>query len=138
MFSSSSVRPLLFLLLFSIAGVASADNWMAVAEAVIEQVDASEQAYRAGDVRGARQTVVGAYFGVFEERKMEAAMRMQLGAKHTYQVERLFGALRKAVKQPDAGGRVAEVASQIRQAMRRDAALLDEAGIPLTVYRVNQ
>lgn len=138
MFPSSSVRPLLFLLLFSISGIASAGNWMAVAEAVIEQVDASEQAYRAGDVKGARQAVVGAYFGVFEERKMEAAMRMQLGAKHTYQVERLFGSLRKAVKQPDAGIQVAEVAAEIRQAMRRDAALLDEAGIPLTVYRVNQ
>ena len=138
MFSFSLVPTLLFLLLFPIAGVASAGNWMAVAEAVIEQVDASEQAYRAGDSKTARQAVIGAYFGVFEERKMEAAMRMQLGIKHTYQVERLFGVLRKAVKQPDAEERVAEVASEIRQAMRRDAALLDEAGIPLTVYRVNQ
>jgi fumarate hydratase class II/high-affinity iron transporter len=69
---------------------------------------------------------------------MEAAMRMELGAKHTYRVERLFGDLRKSIRSGGNGGQVSAIAESVRVAMRRDAALLDRAGIPLEVFKVNQ
>ncbi|MCW8944593.1 MAG: hypothetical protein OQL27_07440 [Sedimenticola sp.] len=136
-----TVRKLVFILFVSalpLATLAAEANWVSVGEEVITHVDAAEKAYLAGEQKQAKRSVVRAYFGVFEDRKMEAAMRMELGAKHTYLVERQFGALRKAI-QKDAGSiEVAQIAEGIRVAMRRDALLIDQAGIPLEVFKVNQ
>lgn len=130
---------LLGLLLLSFPGWAGESaGWKSVAEAVVEHIDAAEQSYLAGDAKQAKRAVVSAYFGVFEDRKMEAAMRMELGAKHTYQVERQFGDLRKAIQKEAAGDEVSAIAESIRVAMRRDAEQLDRAGIPLEVFKVNQ
>ncbi|WP_428608838.1 hypothetical protein [Sedimenticola sp.] len=129
----------LWLLALPCAGWAGdSTGWLAVAEAVVQHIDQAEQAYLAGDHKQAKHAVVSAYFGVFEDRKMEAAMRLELGAKHTYLVEKKFGDLRKAIQKDAGGAEVSAVAESIRVAMRRDAALLDKAGIPLTVFKVNQ
>lgn len=125
-------------LLPAIGWTAEPAGWLAVAEAVVEHIDAAEQSYLAGDAKQAKRSVVSAYFGVFEDRKMEAAMRMELGAKHTYQVERLFGDLRKAIQKGQDAADVNAIAESIRVAMRRDAEKLDQAGIPLEVFQVNQ
>jgi hypothetical protein len=129
---------ILFLGLLPMATLAAEANWVAVAEAVITHIDAAEKAYLAGEQKQAKRAVVRAYFGVFEDRKMEAAMRMELGAKHTYRVEKEFGALRKAIQKDVGSAEVARIAEGIRVAMRRDALLIDRAGIPMEVFRVNQ
>ena len=126
------------LLLPAIGWADQLPGWSGVAEEVVRHIDMAEQSYLAGDVKQAKRSVVSAYFGVFEERKMEAAMRMELGARHTYQVERQFGDLRKTIQKGLDGAEVSAIADSIRLAMRRDAALLDQAGIPLEVFRVNQ
>ncbi len=125
------------LLLSGMAMAAQPATWQAVAEAVMQHIDAAEQSYLAGDAKQANRAVVSAYFGVFEDRKMEAAMRMELGARHTYQVERLFGDLRKAIRSGVDGDEVSAIAESVRLAMRRDAEQLDRAGIPLEVFKVN-
>ncbi|MDF1527715.1 MAG: hypothetical protein P1R74_01185 [Sedimenticola sp.] len=117
---------------------ADSTNWHSVAEDVIKHIDEVEVAYLKNRPIEAKKAVVSAYFGVFEDRKMEAAMRTELGAKHTYQVERLFGDLRKAVQKSQASAEVSGIAESIRIAMRRDGAALDKAGIPMAVFQVNQ
>lgn len=118
--------------------VAGESSWQAVAEAVVKHIDEAEVACAKGDSKQAKRAVVNAYFGVFEERKMEAAMRMELGAKHTYLVEKIFGELRKAIQQDVGSEQIGLIAEKIRLAMHRDALLLDQAGIPLAVFQVNQ
>ncbi len=117
---------------------AADNNWAPIAEQIIEFIDEAENHYQTDDLKSAKQSIVKAYFGVFEDRKMEAAMRMELGSKHTYRVEKLFGNLRKAMTKGAPKTETAAIAQSIREAMRRDAQKLDQAGIPLEVFRVNQ
>ncbi len=117
---------------------ASEQNWSPIAEQIVGFIDDAEKHYQADDLKKAKQSIIRAYFGVFEDRKMEAAMRQELGSKHTYQVERLFGNLRKAMTKGASREETAVIAQSIREAMRRDAKKLDQAGIPLEVFRVNQ
>lgn len=117
---------------------ASEANWQAVAEDVINHINAAEKAILSGEPKQAKRALVSAYFGVFEDRKMEAAMRMELGAQHTYRVEKQFGTLRKAIQKDADAAEVARITEGIRIAMRRDARLLDQAGIPMEVFKVNQ
>ena len=118
--------------------LATTPGWKGVAEEVVAHIDAAETAYRAGDQKQANRSIISAYFGVFEDRKMEAAMRLELGAKHTYLVEKQFANMRKAIRKDAGEASVAAIAQSIREAMRRDAARLDEAGIPLDVFKVKQ
>jgi len=46
--------------------------------------------------------------------------------------------MRKAIKNREPPDIVNKIAEGIRQAVRRDAKVLDEAGIPAGVFRVNQ
>ena len=112
--------------------------WQPLAEKIVGFIDEAEVRYQEGDAKAAQRAVVEAYFGVFEDRKMEAAMRTTIGAKHTYLVEKQFGSMRKAIKNRESPDIVNEIAEGIRQAMRRDAKVLDEADIPTGVFRVNQ
>ncbi|MEW5008921.1 hypothetical protein A9Q80_00655 [Cycloclasticus sp. 46_83_sub15_T18] len=112
--------------------------WAPVAEQIILHIESAESHYQAGDLLTAKQFIIKAYFGVFEDRKMEAAMRQELGSKHTYQVERLFGNLRKAMTRGADAAEVTAIVESIRTEMRDAAIKLDQAGIPLNVFRVNQ
>jgi len=112
--------------------------WAPVAEQIILHIESAESHYQAGHLLTAKQFIIKAYFGVFEDRKMEAAMRQELGSKHTYQVERLFGNLRKAMTRGADATEVTAIVESIRTEMRDGATKLDQAGIPLNVFRVNQ
>jgi flagellin-specific chaperone FliS len=125
-------------LLNSLPLQASDDNWAPIAEKIIQHIEAAEGSYQANDLKVAKQFIIKAYFGVFEDKKMEAAMRQELGSKYTYQVEKLFGNLRKAMTKGASNDEVAKIVASIREAMRKDAKKLDQAGIPLEVFRVNQ
>ncbi len=112
--------------------------WQPLAEEIARIIDEAETGYKAGNVKMARRAVDKAYFGVFESRKMEAAMRVTLGARHTYLVEKRFGELRKAIKNGAGAERINRIAEGIRMAVRRDAKALDEAGVPAEVFEVNK
>lgn len=112
--------------------------WRPLAEEIVRIIDGAETSYKAGDAEAARRAVAKAYFGVFESRKMEAAMRITLGAKHTYMVEKRFGELRKAIKNGESAARIALIADGIRIALRQDAKALDEANVPAEVFEVKQ
>ena len=99
-------------------------------------IDNAESLYQEGKPTEAGQAVTQAYFGVFEDRKMEAAMRIELGARYTYQVEKQFGALRKAIRQEADRETIQQLAQAIRESVVNDARALDQANIPLEVFVV--
>ena len=126
-----------FLVFCGNALAAETTNWSQVAEVIVTHITTAETLYQGGKAAEAGRSVVQAYFGVFEDRKMEAAMRTELGAKHTYQVEQQFGALRKAIRQQADMETIQTLAQGIRESVVRDARALDEANIPMEVFEVN-
>ena len=127
------------LCLFAFSGSASAAeaaNWSQVAGEIVAHIDNAESLYREGKPTEAGQAVIQAYFGVFEDKKMEAAMRIELGAKHTYQVEKQFGALRKAIRREADRETIQQLAQGIRESVVNDALALDQANIPMQVFEV--
>jgi len=119
------------------ASASETTGWSQVAEAIVTRITTAETLYQGGKPTEAGHAVVEAYFGVFEDKKMEAAMRIELGAKHTYQVEQQFGALRKAIRQQADMATIQALAQGIRESVVRDARALDEANIPMEVFKVN-
>ncbi len=111
--------------------------WRPLGEKIVQLIDEAQSRYKAGDAKTARRAVTKAYFGLFEDRKMEAAMRTAIGAKHTYQVEKRFGDLRKAIKNAESIETIDAIAQSIRESIRRDAKVLDKAGVPAEVFKVN-
>jgi hypothetical protein len=116
---------------------AESSHWSQVAREIVARIAAAESLYQDGKPTEAGHAVIEAYFGIFEDRKMEAAMRTQLGATHTYQVEQQFGALRTAIRQQADKQRVQELARKIRDSVLRDARTLDQARVPMQVFEVN-
>lgn len=129
---------LLCLLTFAGTGAdAGTVTWSDVAEEIIAHIDRAESLYQDGKPTEAGREVIQAYFGVFEDRKMEAAMRVELGARHTYEVEQQFGALRKAIRGEADRQTVQALAQGIRESVVRDARALDQAKISMDVYGTN-
>jgi hypothetical protein len=127
------------LCLFAFSGSASAAeaaSWSQVAGEIVANIDNAESLYQEGKPTEAGQAVIQAYFGVFEDKKMEAAMRIELGAKHTYQVEKQFGTLRKAIRREADRETIQQLAQGIRESVVRDARALDQANIPMEVFEV--
>ena len=113
-------------------------SWSQVAGAIVARITMAESLYQDGKSTEAGHAVIEAYFGIFEDRKMEAAMRTQLGATHTYQVEQQFGALRKAIRQQADRQTVGRLAQEIRESVVRDARALDQAKVPMEVFEVKR
>ena len=118
--------------------LAEPDTWSRVAGEIVTHINMAESMYREGKPTEAGHEVIEAYFGVFEDRKMEAAMRIELGAKHTYEVEQQFGALRKAIRSGADQQTVESLARGIRAAVVHDARALDEAAVPMDVFGTGQ
>lgn len=116
---------------------AAGGHWQTKAEDVGKAVTAAETTFLKGDVDGAKRAVTEAYFGHFEETKLEGAMRKHIGAKRAAEVEKMFATLRKAMAANDAA-QVKAVAQGLRDAMNTDAKILDDAKVSPDVYEVNQ
>lgn len=131
---------LIFALLLTTApaGAGEADTWSAVAEKIGAAITSAESLYARRNAEEARRAVTDAYFGIFEDSQMEAALRTQIGARHAYNVERRFGNLRKAIKKDKGLEAVREIADDLRAVLRQDAKALDDAGVPRKVFKVNQ
>ena len=132
---------LLSLILFSPINSYAAEPghyWQDVSVRIAQYLQQAEDAYQNDDSKSARRKVVQAYFGEFEGSKMEAGMRMELGSKHTWLVEKKFGGLRKAIKNKAAKSEVSELATALIKAINDDAIALDEAGISAEVFQVNE
>ena len=69
---------------------------------------------------------------------MEAAIRSHLGIEPAFLLERQFGAIRKDIKSGAPEKEVASAVNKLKQALKDHAEQLNEAGVPLSVYEVNQ
>ena len=145
--SSQGVRPLPWLMLavctllaigMETATAQAEKHWSGVAQRIVRQLGQAQQSYRKGDAKAARRALITAYFSEFEDSKMEAAMRMQLGARYTWKVEKRFSALRKAIKAGVSPGELATMVGDLQETLTRDAQQLDQAGIDPKVFEVNQ
>jgi fumarate hydratase class II/high-affinity iron transporter len=116
---------------------AAEDNWVSLAEAIAVHLENASALYANNQDKEAKREIIKAYFGVFEDKKMEAAMRMELGAKYTYKVERRFGDLRKVIKNNLPIDKFNQQMQDLIVIMREDAVKLDEAGIPMEVFKVD-
>jgi hypothetical protein len=112
-------------------------HWTRLGAAIAAEVAKAEALALDGRGDEARKTVTGAYFGLFESEKMEAALRKEIGARHAFDREKQFGDLRKLV----AKGSPAEIrrlAADLRSGLAEDGRALDRAGVSPDVFAVNQ
>lgn len=140
-----SCRAFRFVLLFVIGFVvlempaaASGQYWLEVSTEIGKSLQLALDRYRDGDKKAAKREVTKAYFSVFEGKKMEAAMRMEQGAKYTYRVERQFGALRKAINREASHAEFQQGIETLIDRLQQDAAQLDRAGIPPEVFQTGR
>lgn len=125
------------LALAALPALAANGHWQTQADGVIKAMDAAEAAFAKGDVDGAKRTVTEAYFQIFEDSKLEAAIRKYVGAKRAAEIEKSFATLRKAMGANDAA-QVKAVAQSLREAVAAEAAKLDESKVAPGVFEVNQ
>lgn len=126
------------LIFFAPSAFAQDGYWQGVSNEIAFVLSDAEKIYAEGNAKRAKKAVQHAYFGIFESSKMEAAMRKEIGSKHTFLVERKFGDMRKAIKKNVSGEDLHSIAEDLRNDLSRDAGVLDEARIPKEVFAVNQ
>lgn len=133
------LRQILIIGLFALSSSAAAAEsyWRSVAGDIAASVAVVVERARAGDAKTARQALTEAYFGHYEDRKMEAAVRKEIGGQRARDVEALFADMRKAVQRGDTAA-VESIATQLNAALAADGKALDEAGVPAEVFAVNK
>jgi len=117
---------------------AAEQYWAEQGKVIIGLIDMAQEQYQKGDKKQARRTIIQAYFTEFEDRKVEAAMRMELGAKYTYLVEKRFGTIRKLIGKEAPIEEVQKLSVELKQIILEDMSKLDKAGIPPEVFKVNE
>ena len=89
------------LLLVAVVAPAAPDAspalWPDVVREVSGVLERAAKAYEANDPKGAQELVGEAYFGAFEERGMEAAVRREISARRARDLEKMFGEIRRAI-----------------------------------------
>lgn len=111
--------------------------WQEVGTRVGRAVDSAAAAAARGDKETAKRTLSAAYFVDFEDSKLEAAIRRQIGAKRAAEIEKMFADLRKAIVAGD-NAAVAGLTARLRDWVAADAKILDAANVSPQVYEVNQ
>jgi len=119
-----------------VAGGAGAAEfrWSGVAEETVGRLESALAAYRAGQPNEAKQAVIDAYFGSFEDRKFEAALRKEIGQQHITEVEGGFNAIRKGIGSGAPPDELAGIVARLAETLRADAKLLEARGVPEQVY----
>ena len=106
--------------------------WLEVVGEVSGVLDRAVRAYEAKDLRGAQDLAADAYFGAFEERGMEAAVRREISVRRARELERMFGGVRQAMTRGEPALRVRQQIAALREALDQDARELVRAGATAT------
>jgi len=101
----------MLIMLLPIWLVAKNDDYAQVAAQIKESLQKVITEYRAGNVEQAVSDTQNAYFGLFED--VEAGIRINLGQKKAYSMEKQFGEIRKAIKAGEAPDDVQKRIDQI-------------------------
>ncbi|QPH98904.1 FTR1 family iron permease [Campylobacter concisus] len=101
----------MLIMLLPIWLIAKNDDYTQVAAQIKESLQKVITEYRAGNVEQAVSDTQNAYFGLFED--VEAGIRINLGQKKAYSMEKQFGEIRKAIKAGEAPDDVQKRIDQI-------------------------
>lgn len=72
-------------------------SWLEVVGEIKGEMERVMVLYKEGGIEEAKSHITDAYFGIFEEKRMEEVIRINISAKRAYELERLFGDIRKGV-----------------------------------------
>jgi len=114
----------LTLVLGAVSAQAKEGHWSTVAAEVVAGIDKGEKLAKDGHSDKAKDAVVNAYFDVFEELKMEKAVRLHISLTRTTEIEQLFEDLEEAAGTPGSA-KVHPLAEELRRILRHDAGQLD-------------
>ncbi len=103
--------------------------WPDVARQVSGLLDDATRAYEAGSPEKAKDLVTEAYFGPFEARGMEIAIRQQISARRARTLEKMFVEIRQAIGSGEPAGAVRERVAALERALDHDAQALVRAGV---------
>ncbi len=124
-----------FLLVISVALAAPGEPpgpWLDVVGEVSSILDRAVRAYEANNAPGAQDLASEAYFGAFEERGMEVAIRREISARRARDLERMFGGIREAMGKGEPVVQVRQRIAALREALDHDARELVRAGATAT------
>ena len=91
--------------------------WQGVATHVVAAIDHLVAQFEAGDEKAARAALTEAYFGQFEDSKMEAAVRQEIGKDRAIQIEGMLGDIRSAITAGN-GPELRRIAAGLRSALQ--------------------
>lgn len=104
-----------------------AASWGEVVQTVAEQLKEAVQLYARGDVEAAIATVDRAYYGAYEEKGMEAAVRLNLSARQAAIEEYTFTEIKRLMRVGAPVEKVEDVRQELVELLRADAAALDQS-----------
>ena len=106
--------------------------WLDVAREVSGVLDRAVRAYEASDPASAQDLAGEAYFGAFEDRGMEAAIRREISARRSRDLEKMFAEIRQAMGRGEPVPRIRQRIATLREALDHDARELVRVGATAT------
>jgi high-affinity iron transporter len=106
--------------------------WLDAAREVSSVLDRAVRAYEANDPAGAEDLAGEAYFGTFEDRGMEVAIRREISSRRARDLERMFAEIRQAMGRGEPVPRVRQRVATLREALDHDARELVRVGATAT------
>lgn len=106
------------------------DSWLKVVWEIQEKLDGVKISYKEGKLEEAKSHITDAYFGVFEEKRMEEVIRINISAKKAYELERLFGNIKKGIAKNLPLKDVSRIIEELITQLKDIAMELDKLKIP--------
>lgn len=103
--------------------------WPDITRQVSGLLSQAAKAYEAKDPERAKDLISEAYFGAFEERGMEIAIRQQISARRARELEKMFSEIRQTIGRGEPVGRVRQGIATLLQALEQDARELVRLGV---------
>lgn len=120
---------ILCLLLLPSPSAGKENPWLPVVEKISKTLDDVKGAYQRGQHRKAKSLLTDAYFGIFEATGMESAIRTGISARRAYEVESMFGDIRKAINRKAPFSEIRGLIEDLKRALREDAERLYKMGV---------
>ncbi|MDP7555387.1 MAG: hypothetical protein QGF31_04320, partial [Nitrospinota bacterium] len=76
-------------------------NWKGVNQEVLAGINLAQQTFLTGDIGYAKELLSDAYFEKFESMGMEMVVKKYISSARAYELERLFGKIRKGMTAND-------------------------------------
>lgn len=101
-------------------------GWQGVVDEIEVVLNKGADVYADGKTEAAKAKVSDAYFAAFEEKGMETAVRLHISSKRAYELESMFGGIRKAINTNASASDVKERIDLLVKALREDIKKLPE------------